>query len=207
MMSKISLNKFLDVNMLNTKKYYRLFLTVVLIFAVGSFWYTRFDELVYHTIGSSNLINIGDAVDFSVENNQVKPNSYVEVSGVLGNKAATLRGLRAGSLRYGKFQVRNLLGSKLFIEFDQDKYFEKFNRPFVRVNITGRLIDFSKNSELRAVRDFYKNHYDTIVDEKAMIIVVDEKPRNELKYPLLFLLSIILVVSSIFHSLRAFLKQ
>jgi hypothetical protein len=188
----------------NSLWWYRLLLSILLLLAMLWLWGSRFDELAYHTWTKPNLVDIGDAVSFYEKRDSIPVNSYVEVSGILGNKAATLTGLRAGSFRFGRYQVRHLLGSKLYLEYDEAKYHAQFS-PFTRVHVKGRLVSFGPHSELEKARAFFKDYYNQAVDEKAMLIVVDETPRSEIIYPFLFLISIILVLFSFYSSLRMFL--
>lgn len=166
-------------------------------------WSSRFDELYYHTLASTQLHELGDAVLFENIRSEIPSNSYVSVSGVLGQKAATLRGLRAGSFRYGRYQVRQLLGSKIFIEYDENLFHEKFN-PFTRIHVTGRLTDFGPKSELHNVRDFFKNYYKKPISKSAVLITINEKPRSNFVYVFLFLISGIILILSFYFSLRAF---
>lgn len=186
-----------------TSRWSRLVLSILLLIAIVTLWATRFDELMYHTVGSGELIDIGDATAFDGQRDQITPNSYVSVTGILGNKAATLSGLRAGSFRIGRYQVRHLLGSKLYIEYDEAKYHQRFS-PFTRVVVQGRLIPFGPNSELEKVRQFFKDYYNQSIDNNAMLVVVDETPRGELKYPLLFAISLIMLFMSFYSSWRGF---
>ncbi len=188
---------------METSPYYRLFLSLVMLSVIGWLWSNRLDELAYHTWSKAELVELGDAKNFSEQ--QVPANAYVSVSGVLGNKAATLKGLRAGSFRVGRYQVRHLLGSKLYIEYPEEKYHKNFS-PFTRVHVKGRLVSFGSDSELDKVRAFFKDYYNTPVDDKAMLIVVDEEPRSEFIYVLIALISILLVLLSFYFSLRAFRK-
>jgi hypothetical protein len=178
-------------------------LSFLLLVAMLSLWFTRFDELVYHTVGAGNVIEIGDATVFSEIHPNIPNNSYVAVTGILGNKAATLSGLRAGSFRFGRYQVRHLLGSKLYIEYNEAEYHHKFS-AFTRVNVKGRLVSFGPGSELEKVRVFFKDYYHQTIDDNAMLIVVDETPRGELKYALLFLASLLLLIASFYSSWRIF---
>ncbi len=187
-------------------RWFRLLLTCLLVIVVSWFWSTRFDELIYHTVGSTELIELGDAVNFGAKQNEVPLNSYVEVSGILGNKAATLRGLRAGSLRFGRYQVRHLLGSKLYVEFDEEALRDRFT-PFTRINIKGRLTSFGPNSELEKVRAFFKDYYNQSVDDKAMLIVMDEAPRSGIVYPIMFAVSILVVIASIWSTIAMFRRR
>lgn len=182
-------------------------LSIVLLVFMILAWHSRWDELCYHTWPSSKeLIDLGDATSFAAIADTVPLNSFVSVSGVLSNKAATLRGLRAGSLRFGRFQVRHLLGSTLYIEYPEEKYHPIFN-PFTRVNVKGRLTSFGPDSELSKVRDFFKDQYHRPLDDKAMLIVVDEEPNTQYIYAVLFLLSIAILVTSFYFSIRGFMHR
>lgn len=186
-------------------RWYRLALSALLLVVIGWLWSTRLDELVYHTIHKSELIDLGDATAFSEKQDEIPVNSYVSVSGILGNKAATLSGLRAGAFRFGRYQVRHLLGSKLYVEFDEAKYRGRFN-PFTRITVKGRLVPFGVGAELEKVRVFFKEYYNQPVDEKAMLVVVDESPRSEFVYIILFVLSLVMLALSIYSSVK-WLKQ
>lgn len=184
-------------------RWYRLALSILLFGAILWLWIGRYDALSYHTWKDSKLIDIGDAVSFSQKEEKVPLNSYVSVTGVLGNKAATISGLRAGSFRFGRYQVRHLLGSKLYVEYNEAQYHDQF-RPFTRINVSGRLTSFGPGSELEKVRTFFKDYYNQKIDDNAMLIVVDEEPRSQIVYILLFLLSIVLLLFSFFSTYRAF---
>lgn len=186
-------------------RWYRCALSLLLVIVMALFWSTRIDELFYHTVGKTELIDLGDATLYSQTMPDAPANSFVSISGILGNKAATLRGLRAGSFRYGRYQVRHLLGSKIYIEYKESQYHSSFN-PFTRVSVQGRLVPFGPDSELSKVRAFFKEYYNLQIDDKAMLIVVDEKPRNEIIYSILFLLSLLLTGLSIFSTYRQFKK-
>lgn len=179
--------------------WYRLALSILLLGMVLWLWSTRFDELAYHTWQSHELIDLGDATAFSEQQDNIPPNSYVRVSGILGNKAATLKGLRAGSLRFGPYQIRHLLGSKLYIEYDEEKYHKNWS-PFTRVEVSGRLVSLGPNSELTKVRDFFARYYNRPIADNAMLIVVDETPKSQWRYPLLFGISLIIVLTSFYFA-------
>lgn len=181
----------------------RLLLSVWLLVAFIWLWATRFDELAYHTWSKAQLVDIGDVVSF--DRTSVPEQSFVSVTGVLGNKAATLRGLRAGSFRFGRYQVRHLLGSKIYIEYDEAKYHAQFN-PFKRITVQGRLIPFGAGSELEKVRTFFKDYYGHKVDDNAMLVVVDETPRSQYIYVIAFLISAGLIIFSFIATIRMFLR-
>lgn len=191
---------------MSTSPWYRLALSILLTAAVIWLWHSRLDELAYHTVEDPDLIELGDAKFFHEKQASIPRNSYVSVSGVLGNKAATLKGLRAGSFRFGRYQVRHLLGSKLYIEYDEEKYQSTFS-PFSTVAVKGRLVSFGPDSALVQVRQFFKDYYNITVDDKAMLIVVDEEPRSEIIYLILALLSVVIIITSFYFSLRGFRHQ
>lgn len=182
-------------------RWYRLFLSLLVLSAMIWLWSTRLDELSYHTFQSSDLVDIGDATTFAQQKDDIPINSFVRVKGILGNRAATLSGLRAGSFRIGRYQVRHLLGSKLYIEYKESQYHKQFS-PFTHVTVEGRLVSFGKGSELEKVRAFFKEYYHHAVDDNAMLIVVDEKPQSEFIYATLFFISILLLALSFYFSLK-----
>jgi|SRR5579871_46068 len=186
-----------------SSRWYRFLLSILLLLAMIWLWSSRVKELAYHTWQSPEIIDIGDARNFEDKRLSLPSNSYVSVSGTLGNKAATISGLRAGAFRFGRYQIRQLLGSKLYVEYNEQKYHSKFN-PFTHISVTGRLIPFGTGAELAKVRDFFQQYYHQPVDERAMIVVVDEKPQSEIIYPVLFIASILLIVLSFCFSARAF---
>lgn len=190
---------------MSNSPWYRFALSILLLLAMIWLWSNRFNELSYHTWQSETLIDLGDATSFEKIRDQVPVNSYVSVSGILGNKAATLNGLRAGSFRYGRYQVRHLLGSKLYIEYDESRYHKMFN-PFTEVSVKGRLTSLHPGSELEKVREFFKNYYRQPIADDAMLIVVDEKPRSEFIYGIFFIISLVLLVFSFYFSIRGLVK-
>lgn len=183
-------------------KYSRLLLSFLMLIAIVFFWYTRFDEFVYHTFSSKQIIDLGNAQDLNRENQKEYFNKFVNISGVLGNKAATLNGLRSGSLRYGRYQVRNLIGSKIFIEFDEEKFLSKFSQ-FSRITVQGRFIPFGSAPELSSVRDFYKKYHKMNIDKDAVIVVVDENPKTQWRYLIAFIITLIIISISLYTAYKS----
>ncbi|MCP4499466.1 MAG: hypothetical protein GY822_05805 [Deltaproteobacteria bacterium] len=159
------------------------------------------EELRYH-FNDAALVHLGDAPDLPMDP-PLPINAYVSIHGVLGNKAATVSGLRPGSMRRGPVQVRQLLGSHVYVEFDQEKYKKKFNQ-FSEVSVAGRLADFGPNSELTAVRNYLINTQGLRIPDHARLLVVDEIPGEMLRYPIAFLLAILMATSSLFFMIRSF---
>lgn len=186
--------------------WYRLALSIVLLGVMLMGWLPRLDKLYYHSMGKRELIDMGDATAFSEKSSSVKPNSFVEISGILGPQAATLRGLRVGSFRYGRYQIRHLLGSKIYIEYPEEKYHPLFN-PYTRVTVKGRLSSFGPDSELGKVRDFFASHYHKPIDPQAMLVVVDEEPRTEFIYVVLFVFSMAILLVSFYFSIRGLIQR
>lgn len=183
-------------------KYSKLLLSFLMIVAIVFFWYTRFDELIYHSFASKELIDLSNAQELNRETQEKYFNKFVSITGVLGNKAATLNGLRSGSLRYGRYQVRNLIGSKVFIEFDEEKYLPKFSQ-FTKVTVQGRFVPFGTAKELSSVREFYQKYHKMTIDKDAVIIIVDEFPKTQWRYLIAFILTLIIVSISFYTAYRS----
>lgn len=190
---------------MSNSPWFRFALSIFLFLAMVWLWSSRLNELSYHTWQSETLIDGGDATAFAKIRDEIPLNSYVSVSGVLGNKAATLKGLRAATFRFGRFQVRHLLGSKLYVEYDEAEYHKLFN-PFTRITVKGRLTSFGHGSDLEKVREFFKQYYHQPVPDDALLIVVDEKPRSEFIYGILFIISLALLVFSFYSSIKGLLQ-
>ena len=122
--------------------------------------------------------------------------AYVRVVGVVGNKAATVSGLRPGSFRRGPIQVRQLLGSSVFIEFDQNLHHARLSL-YSRKTFEGRLVDFGPQSELSSVRDYFRRRFAMDVGDDARLLIIDEAPGEMWRYPLYFGLGLLLALSSL----------
>jgi hypothetical protein len=177
---------------------FRLLLSFLLLFGLSWLCSDRLDELRYFFIGQP-LVVLGNVLD--LKNDQLHDGQYVEVSGVLGNRAATITGIRSGSFRYGSFQIRHLLGSPIFVEFDQSRAAKEFD-AYRQVTVKGRLTDFGPQSEMKCVREFFETRLKMQVPEGAKLLVIDEAPRQGWRYPVMFMLAIVLTLASFWFSLR-----
>jgi hypothetical protein len=110
----------------------RILLTLTLAFALFWIWSDRVDELAYF-LKPQKLRDLGSVVSIKTFDD-IPDNSYIQISGILGNKAATVTGVRTGSFRYGPIQVRNVLGSPVFVEFDETRYQKNFV-PFQEIKV------------------------------------------------------------------------
>ncbi len=147
------------------------------------------DELRYN-FSSQEVTDLGPALD--LPDVPLPLEAYVTMEGVLGNKAATISGmLRPKSLRGGPVQIRQMLGTPVFVEFDQDKYLDVFT-PFTQVTVTGRLTDFSPGSELERVRQYFVQTLGADVPPDARLLIVDEKPGEMTRYPVAMLVFFLL---------------
>ncbi len=162
------------------------------------------DELQYHLSGQ-DITDLGGAV--SVLSDEDLPlEKFVRVQGVLGNKAATISGLRPGSLRRGPVQVRHLLGTPIYVEFDQDAHLEEYGQ-FTEVMIEGRLADFGPKSELTSVRDYFWNRFRIEIPQNARLLIADERPGEMWRYPLSFAFCGILALMSFVFVLKSMRTQ
>lgn len=178
----------------------RILLSALVMVSLAWLLQDSVDELKYHFSGQ-DIHDLGGAV--SVLSEQELPlEQYVRVYGVLGNKAATIAGLRPGSLRRGPVQVRHLLGTPIYVEFDQDTHLESYS-PFTEVTIEGRLADFGPNSELTAVRDYFWNRFRIEVPENARLLIAEERPGDMWRYPFGFFLCGLLALTSLFFLFKS----
>ncbi len=161
------------------------------------------DELAYHFSGQQ-LQSLGDVT--GKDGTTLPTGSYVKLQGVLGNKAATVNGLRPGSFRRGPIQVRQLLGSPVFVEFDQDSLYERY-QPFTRVTVEGRLVEFGPDGDLAPVRDYFSRKFLMEMGPGTKLLVVGEKPGELWRYPFILLLMLAMAGTSIFLVARAMRPQ
>lgn len=130
------------------------------------------DEVRFH-FSKQPLQELGDITGKPAA--ELPLETYVRLSGVLGNKAATIDGVRWGSLRTGPIQIRQLLGTPLYVEFPQDAAHKKY-QAFSRLSFEGRIVSFAPDSEIAIVRDFFKKRHGIEPPADARLLVVDERP-------------------------------
>lgn len=183
----------------------RVLLTCASLAALAWLLQPLVDEFRYH-FSATELVDIGDATNIGPEN--VPPlGAYVKVTGVLGNKAASLSGvLRPGSLRGGPVQIRQVLGSALFIEFDQESLLERYT-TFTRVTVEGRVASLSPGGDLDRVRQYFESQLGLRLPPEARVIVVGEKPGEMWRYPVAFAIAALLALSSVFFTVRAYVQR
>lgn len=183
-----------------TFPFHRVVLTFAVLLALGWFVAPLLDELRYHLSGTE-IVDLGDATGLT--DGRVPPlGAHVRVSGVLGNKAATLAGVfRPGSLRRGPVQLRQLLGSSLFVEFEQDALGDTYT-AFTRVTVEGRVASLTPESEIAMVRDYFKRRLGLTLPLDARVVVVGEKPGTMWRYPAVFLGAALVGALSLFFLMR-----
>ena len=180
----------------------RVLLTLASLAALAWLLQPLVDEFRYH-FSDAELVDIGDATNIGPEN--VPPlGAYVKVTGVLGNKAASLSGVvRPGSLRGGPVQIRQVLGSALFVEFDQETFLERYT-TFTRITVEGRVASLSPGSDLDRVRQYFETQLGLRLPAEARVIVVGEKPGELWRYPIAFALAALLALISVFFTVRSY---
>jgi len=179
--------------------WYRLFISAALVVVLAWVCSQRIDELLYH-FSNQKILQLGDVTRL-LPDVKLPTERYVELTGVIGNKGALITGVRPGSFRLGPIQVRHLLGSQIFIEYDQNKLNSQLP-TFSRVTLSGRLVDFGPKSELWQVRNFFSGRLSMKISPDARLLIVDEKPWDMWRYPLLFLLCAALALGSIWMAIR-----
>lgn len=173
----------------------RVLLTAAVV--LGCLWllWPLRDEIAFH-FAPSEPVALGDATTATA----LPMGAYVEVTGVLGNKAATLGGFRPGSLRRGPIQVRQLLGSKIFVEFDQDARGGDLTL-FTEATLTGRLLPFRE--DMAPVRDYFRDRLAVDVPADAALLVVDEAPGAMHRYLVLLCLCLAAIAASVVLLVRS----
>jgi hypothetical protein len=157
------------------------------------------DEVAFHFSGQERQ-NLGDAIGV-MKRLPKTSDAYVQVQGILGNKAATVSGLRPGSLRLGPVQVRQLLGASIFVEFDQETYIGRY-QMFTQVDVSGRLQDFGPDSELAVAYEYFKDRLKMRMPENAKLLILDEKPGEMWRYPVATLICLLMLLYSIIRLFR-----
>lgn len=172
----------------------RTMLSLTLLAGLSVIWADRLDELCYF-FSTEALKDLGEAKAIS-DTTILPDNSYIRLKGNLGQSFAYLTGMRTGSFRWGPIQVSDLEKSSIFLEYDVQKYGSSF-KPRFPIEVVGRLQNFSERSELRKVREYFKTVLKIDLPDSAMILIVDEKPGTDYRYPILFLLSLLAFAASI----------
>lgn len=168
---------------------HRTFLFVASLFALAWLASDWVDELQYHFSGAE-LVDLGEIMD--LPDVELPLTGYAQISGVLGNKAATISGLmRPNSLRGGPVQIRQVIGAPLYIEFDQDKHLDDY-APFKTVTVKGRLTDFGPASELKPVHRYLRESLGVELTHKSRLLILDEVPGEMWRYPIALLLLLLL---------------
>ncbi|MFZ9886281.1 MAG: hypothetical protein ACO3JL_02160 [Myxococcota bacterium] len=174
---------------------HRLVLTAAVVVAIGWMLWPIRDEVAYH-FSDAEVLDLGDATSLVAEGD-LPVNVPARISGVLGNKAAVVSGaFRPGSYRRGPVQVRQILGAPVFLEFDQDELGDRYT-TFARVTVEGRLTDFGPGSEMEPARRYFWERFGMALPNNARLLVVDERPGQMWRYPVLVVLGVVLAGMSL----------
>ena len=158
------------------------------------------DEIAYH-FSDKKAVDMGDAIGV-MSRLPAEPDAYVSMQGILSNKAATISGLRPGSLRMGPVQVRQFLGASIFVEFDQDSLLDRY-QMFTQISVSGRLQDFGPDSELAVAYAYFKDRLKMKIPENAKLLIVDEKPGTLWRYPITLGLCLLIALYSVISLIRS----
>lgn len=177
----------------------RVLLSVMLLAGLSWIWMDRLDELAYF-FNTQELRHLGQASQIQDLPN-IPEDTFVEVEGTLGADVQILKGVRTGSFRIGPIEIRRLLGSAIFVEYDQEKY-KNALVPLEPVRLVGRLVGFDDRSELKRESAFLKSKLKSEFPAQARLLVVDEAPFSDWRYPIFFLLSLLALLASFWSALR-----
>jgi hypothetical protein len=149
------------------------------------------DELAYQWSGQSTVI-VNDATVDALA--RIPDNTPVTIPVVLGNKSAEISAWRPGSLRLGPIEVREAVGSPLYVEYGRRDF--PALGPFVQTDVTGRLVSFNDDSELHDVVAYFRDRMRVAVAPHARAVIVGEVPGKMGVTTTAWLLGVALVVFS-----------
>ncbi|MEM7589819.1 MAG: hypothetical protein AAF320_06675 [Myxococcota bacterium] len=178
----------------------QLLIALTLIGMVTWLWSDRIDGLFYH-FSSRQKIVLGDALQVKPEQYDQATGRYVRLEGVLGAKAANMSGLHPGSLRARAVQIRQLLGSPVFVEFDPQQQSGN-QRAFSQVAVEGRLVLLTPQGRLKQLWHFFQRNFATTMPQKAYLLITHEHPWSMWHYPLFFIVSFAVCAYSLLRAFR-----
>ncbi len=163
-------------------------------------WSDRIDGLLYHFSLRQQLV-LGDVLQVKPQQYEQATGRYVSLEGILGAKAANMSGLHPGSLHTRAVQVRQLLGSPVFVEFERKQQSNE-QRAFSQVTVTGRLVLLTPTGRLKKLWQFFQHNFATNMPQQAYLLITHERPWHLWHYPLLFVVTLVLCGYSFLRAFR-----
>ncbi len=178
-------------------------ITLTLTVMLGWLWSDRLEGLLYH-FSPNKLLSVGNVLKIEREHYAHLVGKYVQLNGVLGAKAANMSGLHPGSLRMDAVQIRQVLGSPVFVQFNPIDH-PDYQKAFMQVTVRGRLIRLNPRGPLKQLHTFFARHSAGGMPDQTYVLLADEQPWSRMgwRYPAGLLLSLLLLAFSFMRGLRA----
>jgi hypothetical protein len=133
------------------------------------------DALRFQLSRQTTVLDLGDAPPALLA--AVPDGAWVRAAVVLGPKAAAIPAWRPGSLRMGPLEVRDALGTPLFVETVRARHPRL--GPFVQTELEGRLATFADAGGTSAVHRYFSEELGVAVPAGARLLIVGEAPGQQ----------------------------
>ena len=163
-------------------------------------WSDRIDGMLYH-FSQQQKASLGDVLHLQPKQYAQATGQYVSLKGVLGAKAANMSGLHPGCLHMRSVQIRQLLGSPVFVEFDPQQKSGK-QQAFSQITVEGRLVQLTAQGRLKKLWHFFQHNFATNMPQQAYLLITHEHPGKMWHYPLFFMASLIICAYSFLRAFR-----
>lgn len=174
----------------------QLIVALTLTAMLGWLWFDRLDGLIYH-FSPNKLVDVGNVLKTDRDHYTDLGGKYVRLNGVLGSRAANMSGLHPNSLRIDAVQIRQMMGSPVFVLFNPTKH-PDYKKAFLQVTVRGRLIPLDPKGPLKHLHAFFQQHSGGRMPDQAYVLLADEQPwgGGGWRYPIVMLLSLLLTTLS-----------
>ncbi|MEM7494550.1 MAG: hypothetical protein AAF471_00080 [Myxococcota bacterium] len=179
----------------------QLMVALTLTAMLGWLWSDRLDGLFYH-FSRNKLVDVGSVLKTSRDRYTDLAGKYIQLNGVLGSRAANMSGLHPNSLRIDAVQIRQMMGSPVFVLFNPTNH-PDYQKAFMQVTVRGRLIRLDPKGPLKQLHAFFQRHSRRMPDQ-AYVLLADEQPWSGFgwRYPPGLLVSLLLIMFSFMRALR-----
>jgi hypothetical protein len=136
---------------------------------------------VRYDLSDQALRDLGRAEEADLDPAALPDDSYVQISGVIGNRGAVVKGGRVSSLIYPERWYRQLVGSPILIEIevgDDEARRERFGM-FNDLTLRGRARRIHAHGDYQSVVAFYRQRYGYEIPPHGVVISVDRVPGQQ----------------------------
>ena len=166
----------------------------MVIFFGASFFVMHFfhHDLMYYFHNSSPI----DLGEIPIDMKKIpQDGSYVKIKGIVGIKGATVERVRGLNFGRKEYNFLHLLGSTIF--FEKEKKKEQKLQIFAEIEIEGRIFSVHRSKKFPDIIEYFKKNLAYEFSEDSYVILADDVPGKEKKYPILYAVLIILMVINI----------